>query len=119
VPDRSPSRQRWLDWRRKLTDRFATGFAILMAMLVIAPLLAVFGYLVIRGVGSLNLAFFTHLPVPVGEQGGGVANAIVGSVMILAIASVIGVPLGIGAGIYLAEYGRGAFAALLRRAALR
>ena len=114
MPEHSSSRQRWLDWRRKLTDRFATGFAILMAVLVIAPLLAVFGYLVVRGVGSLNLAFFTHLPVPVGEQGGGVANAIVGSIMILAIASVIGVPLGIGAGIYLAEYGRGAFAALLR-----
>ena len=77
--ERSPSQQRLLDLRRKLTDRLATGFAVLMAVLVIAPLLAVFTYLVLRGVGSLNLAFFTHLPVPVGEQGGGVANAIVGS----------------------------------------
>jgi len=76
--------------------------------------LAVFSYLVLRGIGSLNLAFFTHLPVPVGEQGGGVANAIVGSAMILGIASLIGVPWGIGAGIYLAEYGRGSFATLLR-----
>ena len=111
---RSTSRQRLLDWRRKLTDRLATGFAVLMAILVVAPLLAVFGYLVVRGVGSLNLAFFTHLPVPVGEQGGGVANAIVGSGIILGIASLIGVPWGIGAGIYLAEYGRGSFASLLR-----
>jgi phosphate transport system permease protein len=113
-PDRETSRQRWLDWRRKVTDRLATGFAVLMAVLVVAPLLAIFGYLVVRGVGSLNLAFFTHLPVPVGEKGGGVANAIVGSVMILGIASLIGVPLGIGSGIYLAEYGRGSFASLLR-----
>ena len=113
-PQRSPAQQRFVDLRRTILDRFATGFAVLMAVCVVAPLLAVFGYLVVRGVGSLNLAFFTHLPVPVGEQGGGVANAIVGSVMILAIASVIGVPLGIGSGIYLAEYGRGTFAALLR-----
>jgi phosphate transport system permease protein len=114
VPDRETSRRRWLDWRRKITDRLATGFAVLMAVCVVAPLLAVFGYLVVRGVGSLNLAFFTHLPVPVGEKGGGVSNAIVGSVMILSIASLIGVPLGIGSGIYLAEYGRGSFASLLR-----
>jgi phosphate transport system permease protein len=111
---RSPSQQRFLKWRRTLADRFATGFAVLMAILVVAPLLAVFGYLMVRGVGSLNLAFFTHLPVPVGEKGGGVANAIVGSGMILGIASLIGVPWGIGAGIYLAEYGHGRFPTLLR-----
>jgi phosphate transport system permease protein len=114
VLEHSPSRQHFLDWRRKVTDHLATGFAVLMAILVVAPLLAVFGYLIVRGVGSLNFAFFTHLPVPVGEKGGGVANAIVGSAMILGIASVIGVPWGIGAGIYLAEYGRGSFAWLLR-----
>ena len=112
--EHSPSRQHFLDWRRKVTDHLATGFAVLMAILVVAPLLAVFGYLIVRGVGSLNFAFFTHLPVPVGEKGGGVANAIVGSAMILGIASVIGVPWGIGAGVYLAEYGRGSFAWLLR-----
>jgi len=114
VPEQGTSRQRFLNWKRVLADRFATGFAVLMAVLVVVPLLAIFGYLVVRGVGSLNVAFFTHIPVPVGEKGGGVANAIVGSVMILAIASVIGVPWGIGAGIYLAEYGRGSFASLLR-----
>ena len=113
-PERNPTRQRLVDWRRTLADRFATGFALLMALCVVAPLLAVFGYLVIRGIGSLNWAFFTHLPVPVGEQGGGVANAIVGSGMILGIASIIGVPWGIGAGIYLAEYGHGRFPTLLR-----
>ena len=107
APERSPSQQRLLDLRRKVTDRLATGFAVLMAVLVIAPLLAVFTYLVLRGVGSLNLAFFTHLPVPVGEKGGGVANAIVG------IGddpghrhASLACPRRIGAGIYLAEYGR-------------
>ena len=85
-----------------------------MMLLVVLPLLAVFTYLVLRGAGSLNLAFFTHLPAPVGEKGGGVVNAVVGSGLILGIASSIGVPLGIGAGIYLAEYGRGWSASLLR-----
>lgn len=111
---RTPAQKRLLNWRRTLADRFATVFAGLMAILVVAPLLAIFAYLVVRGIGSLNLAFFTHLPVPVGEKGGGVANAIVGSGIILAIASLIGVPWGIGAGIYLAEYGHGWFASLLR-----
>jgi len=95
-------------------DRVATALAALMMLLVVIPLLAIFTYLVLRGAGSLNLAFFTHLPAPVGEKGGGVANAVVGSALILGIASLIGVPLGIGAGIYLAEYGRGGFASLLR-----
>ncbi len=105
---------RFSRWRRTLADRTATLVAIIMVILVIAPLLAIFGYLVVRGIGSLNLAFFTHIPVPVGEKGGGMANAIVGSGLILLIASIIGVPLGIGAGIYVAEFGRGRIGWLIR-----
>ena len=75
-------------------------------MIVLAPLIAIFGYLVYKGIGSINWAFLTQTPKPVGEVGGGMANAIVGSAFILAIASIIGVPFGIGAGIYLAEFGR-------------
>jgi phosphate transport system permease protein len=59
------------------------------------------------GASSLNLAFFTHIPVPVGENGGGMANAIVGSGIILGLASLMGIPVGIAAGVYLAEFGRG------------
>lgn len=92
--------------RRRLTDHVMTGLAILTVVLVLAPLIAIFGYLVYKGIGSLNWAFLTHTPKPIGEPGGGMANAIVGSVLILAIASVVGVPFGIGAGIYLAEFGR-------------
>ena len=77
-------------------------------------MLAIFIYLVIKGVGSLNWAFLTQTPKPPGEPGGGMANAIVGSGLILAIASVIGIPLGIGSGIYLAEYGRNRFGDLVR-----
>lgn len=83
-----------------------TGVAILSVVIVLAPLVAIFGYLLYRGVGSMNWAFFTQTPKPVGEQGGGMANAIVGSIVILGIASLIGVPFGVGAGIYLAEFGR-------------
>jgi phosphate transport system permease protein len=92
---------------RELTDRAATGAAVLSTILVVTPLIAIFVYLLIRGIGSLNLAFFTKVPAPVGETGGGMANAIVGSAVLLGMASIIGVPIGIGAGIYLAEFGRG------------
>jgi len=100
-------------WRR-LTDWGATGFAILAAILVLAPLLAIFVYLVIKGVGSVNWAFLTQTPKPPGETGGGMANGIVGTGLILAVASLIGVPLGIGSGIYLAEYGRNRFGDVIR-----
>jgi phosphate transport system permease protein len=85
----------------------ATGIAILSTILVIAPLMAIFVYLLYKGASSLNLAFFTQIPKPVGETGGGMANAIVGSGILLALGSLLGVPIGIGAGIYLAEFGRG------------
>ncbi|WP_263357419.1 phosphate ABC transporter permease PstA [Acidicapsa ligni] len=88
-------------------DHMATGLAILATILVIAPLIAIFVYLIYKGASSLNLAFFTQIPKPVGEAGGGMANAIVGSGVLLAVASLIGVPIGIGGGIYLAEFGRG------------
>src|SRR6476660_181560 len=100
--------------RRRLTDHLMTGLAILTVVVVLAPLVAIFGYLVYRGVGSINWAFLTQLPKPVGELGGGMANAIVGSGFILAIASLIGVPLGVGAGIYLAEFGRNRFGSVIR-----
>jgi phosphate transport system permease protein len=83
-------------------------------ILVLLPLVAIFTYLVIKGVGSLNWAFLTQTPKPVGEPGGGMANAIAGSVYILLIASSMGVPIGIGAGIYLSEYGRNRFGNLIR-----
>jgi phosphate transport system permease protein len=90
-----------------LTDRAVTLLAILATLLVVAPLAFIFVYLVYKGASSLNLAFFTQVPRPPGEAGGGMANAILGSAILLALASLIGVPIGIGAGIFLAEYGRG------------
>jgi phosphate transport system permease protein len=90
-----------------MTDHVVTALSILATIIVIAPLLAIFAYLVYMGASSLNLDFFTKTPAPVGETGGGMANAIVGSAMLLGVASVIGIPIGIGGGIFLAEFGRG------------
>src|SRR6202522_3463471 len=92
--------------RRRITDHVMTGAAVLTVILVLVPLFAIFAYLVYRGVGSINWAFLTQTPKPVGEAGGGMGDARVGSVFILALASLLGVPVGVGAGIYLAEYGR-------------
>jgi phosphate transport system permease protein len=100
--------------RRRITDHVMTGVAVLTVILVLVPLFAIFAYLVYRGVGSINWAFLTQTPKPVGEAGGGMANAIVGSGFILALASVLGVPVGVGAGIYLAEYGRDRFGDAIR-----
>jgi phosphate transport system permease protein len=93
--------------RRTATNYFIAGLSILATALVILPLIAILFYLVYKGASSLNLAFFTHLPAPVGEEGGGMANSIVGSGIILLLASLMGIPIGIAAGVYLAEFGRG------------
>jgi phosphate transport system permease protein len=105
---------KFVQLRRQVTDRFFTGLAAGLSVVVIGALVAILAYLVLRGAGSLNWAFFTQIQKPVGESGGGMANGIVGSIMILVIASCMGVPLGIGAGVYLAEFGRGRLGKLVR-----
>ncbi len=107
LPERSQQIERIIRVRRALTNHLVTGLAVLSTIIVLIPLVAILGYLIYKGASSLNLAFFTHIPAPVGQPGGGMANAIVGSGIILAVASAIGIPLGIAAGVYLAEYGRG------------
>jgi phosphate transport system permease protein len=92
---------------RGFTDHAITVLSVLATVLVIAPLVLIFIYLLYKGASSVNLDFFTKVPKPVGESGGGMANAIVGSAVLLGLASLIGVPIGIGGGIFLAEFGRG------------
>ena len=92
---------------RTLSDGAATGLAVLATVLVVAPLVAIFAYLVYKGASSLSWAFFVEKPKPVGEIGGGMANAILGSAILLGLGSLIGVPVGIAGGIFLAEFGRG------------
>jgi phosphate transport system permease protein len=102
------------EFRRRFTDRAATVVAAGFSVLVVSALVAIFAYLAIKGATSLNWAFLTQTPKSVGEVGGGMANALVGSVLILIIASLLGLPLGIGAGIYLAEFGQNRFGQVVR-----
>jgi phosphate transport system permease protein len=95
-----------ISFRRRVANHVVTAAAATAVFLVLLPLTAIFGYLVYKGIGSIDLAFLTQTPKPVGEAGGGMANAIVGTALIMMIASAIGIPIGIGAGIYLAEYGQ-------------
>ena len=110
----SRNRKSWRYRIRRGKNHLATVLAVAAAIIVVSPLLAIFGYLVIKGAGAVNWSFLTHAPVAIGEQGGGIGNAIAGSAIILAIASSIGVPLGIGAGIFLSEYGRNRFGHAVR-----
>ena len=100
--------------RRRVASGLMTGVVITLAGLAVLPLLLIFGYLVAKGATSINLDFFLKTPVPAGQTGGGVAHAIVGSAVVVGLASLIGLPIGIGAGIFLAEYGGGRLGWLVR-----
>jgi len=113
-PNSATARIPRIGWWRRFVDHFMTGVAVLTVILVLLPLGAIFAYLIYKGIGSINWAFLTQTPKPVGEPGGGMANAIIGSGVILAIASLMGIPLGIGAGIYLSEYGRNRYGDIVR-----
>src|SRR5260370_4316123 len=100
--------------RRKVKSALASALAFISAVLVIAPLGLVFFHLLKSGASSVNWDFFTQLPKPVGAIGGGMANAIVGSFELLGLAAIIGVPIGVLGGVYLAEYGSARANAMLR-----
>lgn len=100
--------------RRQLVDRCMGAVLLLCALLALAPLVLVIGFILVNGIQSVNLRLITNLPKPVGETGGGMANAFVGTAVLIVIASVIGVPIGVLAGIYLSEFGHNRFAGALR-----
>jgi len=99
---------------RKTKNVLVSAATFLSAVAVIAPLGLVFFHLLVNGAGSINWAFFTQLPKPVGVVGGGMVNAIAGSLELLALASVIGVPIGVLGGVHLAEYGSARANSMLR-----
>jgi phosphate transport system permease protein len=102
---------------RKLVSGFMLAMTGLAALITVAVLFFILGYLVYHGGTSINWDFFTKLPTPVGENGGGMANAIVGSAKLLFLASLIGVPIGFLGGVYLAEFSGGTVAFIVRYAA--
>lgn len=89
--------------RRRGVSVVMVTLTCIAAAIAVVPLLVILAYLLRQGAGALSLDFFTSMPKPVGEEGGGMANAIVGTLMLLGIASAVGLPVGIGAGLYLAE----------------
>jgi phosphate transport system permease protein len=89
---------------RKLKSNLMMGVTVAATIVTLAPLFLVLGYLIFKGASSLNLDFLINLPKPVGQSGGGMANAIIGTLQIVGMAALIGVPVGIGAGLYLAEH---------------
>jgi len=100
--------------RRKLFSNvvvFLCGASVVLALI---PLAFIFFYVIQQGFSSLNWDFFTKMPKPVGEKGGGMANAIVGTLMLIAIASCVAIPIGLIAGVYLSEYRRARFAEVVR-----
>jgi phosphate transport system permease protein len=103
-------RTRW----RKLVNIIMLSLTGVCALVTVSVLIFILGYLLWYGGKSLNWAFFTHLPAPVGESGGGMANAIVGSGKLLLLASLVGVPVGILGGVYLAEFGGHTFSFFVR-----
>jgi phosphate transport system permease protein len=101
-------------WRRKIVNFVMLTITGICTVLAAGVLVFILGYLFIHGAASLNWNFFTKLPTPVGETGGGMANAIVGSAKLLLIAAFVGIPIGFLAGVYLSEFGEGTFAFLVR-----
>jgi phosphate transport system permease protein len=100
--------------RRRMLSKIVVGLCGLAVFIALVPLALVFFYVIKQGFASLNWAFFTRMPKPVGEAGGGMANAILGTSFLIVIASIVAVPVGLIAGIYLSEYGKARFATLVR-----
>lgn len=100
---------------RQRVNTVAFAITGLCAFLTLGILFFILGYVTVHGIGALNWNFFTQLPKPVGETGGGMANAIVGTFKLIWLAALIGLPIGVLGGIYLAEYGRGTTVGFLVR----
>jgi phosphate transport system permease protein len=100
--------------RRKFVNVVMLSLTGVCTVATVAVLFVILGALIVHGASSLSWNFFTKLPVPIGETGGGMANAIIGSAQIVGVAALIGIPIGFMAGIYLAEYEDKKFAAIVR-----
>lgn len=101
-------------YRRKALDVAARGACFAATLLAVVPLFSVLAYVMAQGVGGLSLSVFTELPGPVGEAGGGFGNAVLGSLVLVGLASAVGVPFGVLAGIYLSEFGHNRFGQVVR-----
>ena len=103
--------------RRNLVDRVVRTLCVVGTVIALIPLASVLYYVIVRGIGGINLDFFTELPKPVGETGGGMGHALIGTLKLVGLAGLFGIPPGVLAGIYLAEFGGSRFAQAVRFAA--
>jgi len=103
-------------WRKVVSAAFV-AFCALSVLLALVPLALVLFFVVAQGVRALNVQFFTHMPAPVGESGGGMANSIVGTLILTSLGSIFAIPIGILSGVYMSEYSGTRFAAAIRFAA--
>jgi phosphate transport system permease protein len=110
---RTSSRLSISPWR-KITNRLMLALCGFGTLLAVAVLIWILGYVAVQGARYVDVAFFTNLPAPVGEPGGGFANALVGSGIMVGLASAMSIPVGVLAGVYLAEFGDGTIARLVR-----
>ncbi len=105
------------DARRRLFSHVMTGLCVLAVFMALVPVAMILTYVLTKGAGSINLDFFTQLPKPVGETGGGMGNAIIGTLVICSIGALFAIPIGVMSGIYVAEYKGTTFASIVRFAA--
>ena len=105
------------DLRRKVTSQLMTGFCVLSVLVALTPLALILFFVIQQGIGSLDYAFFTEMPSPPGEAGGGMANAIVGTLILTALGGLFAVPIGIFSGVYIVESGGTRLASVARFAA--
>ena len=103
--------------RRKIVSAVFVGFCGLSVLVALVPLGFVLFFVASQGIRAVNVAFFVHMPAPVGEPGGGMANAIVGTLIVSGLASLMAVPIGVVSGIYMSEYAGSRFASIVRFAA--
>lgn len=101
-------------YRRKATNIIMLSLSLLAALVTLVPLIFIFYYTIHQGISNLNIDFFTKMPTPVGESGGGMANAIVGTLILIGIGGAIGIPVGIFTGTYLSEFGKNKFGSVVR-----
>jgi phosphate transport system permease protein len=104
-------------WLRKAISSIFVGFCALSVLVALVPLAFLLFFVVVQGVQALNIDFFTKMPKPVGETGGGLANAIVGTLILTGLGSLFAIPIGIMSGVYMSEYAGTRFASLVRFAA--
>jgi phosphate transport system permease protein len=103
--------------RRKILSSLFVGFCAFSVLIALVPLALILFFVVTQGIRALNVNFFTHMPAPVGETGGGMVNAIVGTLIVTGLASLMAVPIGVMSGIYMSEYAGSRFASVVRFAA--